>query len=530
MTLRRRLLPAVPVVACLAIVAGCGSSSGTGTSSSSSSGSSALGGSGGTLTIGSSVAPPSIDPTSNAAAAIDEVFDYNVYQHLVQLAPDGKIVPVLATSYAWSADRKTITFTIRQGVKFSNGDPLTPADVVFSIQRVVAKGSKYPYTGMMGSLTAKTVGKDQVAVTLAQPNNEWLYQLAAYSNGEILDPKAVGTIATKPVGTGPYEFSSQVSNYSETLVANKNYWGGTPGLSTVVFRYFSDANSENSALESGQIQVIDNLANPTDVTKFQGQPSNYKIVAGPTDGKIQLSLNNAVGPLKNVAVRQAINYAIDKQAILKTVGAGYGTVIGSDTVPGDPWYSASYAKTYGYNPNKAKQLLSQAGYAKGLSLTLTLPPYGYATQAGPLIQAYLKAVGINVTIKDIQWPLWLSQVFTAKNFDMTIIDHVEARDVANYATPTYYWNYPDTSQVASLLAAGNASVNPSGEVQKYTQVLKMITGSAVNAWLYNPDNIAVAKPNVTGLPGGGHAESFNLMYASLGGKLPAAAKAEGFKS
>lgn len=525
----KRRMPglALLAIAGLAAAAGCSSSSPPAASSGSAGGGSGAVARGGTLTIGSSVAPPSIDPTSNAAAAIDEVFDYNVYQHLVQLAPNGSIVPVLATGYTWSADRKTITFTLRQGVKFSNGDPLTAADVVFSINRVIAPKSAYPYAADMGKITSvKAVSPTQVAVTLAQPNQEWLYQLAAYSNGEILDPKAVSKIATAPVGTGPYKFSSQVANYSETLVANPLYWGTKPGFGTVVFRYFTDANAENSALSSGQIQVIDNLQNPTDASQFTGNPS-FSVVHGPTDGKIQLTLNNASGPLKNVLVRQAISYAVNKQAILATVGGGFGTVIGSDTVPGDPWYSPSYAKVYSYNPAKAKALLKQAGYGSGLNLTLTLPPYSYATEAGPLVQAYLKKVGINVTIKDIQWPLWLSQVFTARNFQMTIIDHVEARDVSNYSNPAYYWNFGKTSQVGTLLAAGDAAPTQAGEVAKYSQVLQMITADAVNVWLYNPDAVTVVKKGIAGLPVGAQAESFNLQYVTTGA-VPAQARAEGF--
>ena len=524
---RRSTGLAALVLTGMVLVAGCSSSGG-----SSGVASTGLGGSApaGTLTIGSSAAPPSLDPTSSPSAAIDEVLDYNVYQHLVQLSPSGQIVPVLANGYSWSADRKTITFVIRPGVKFSNGDPLTAADVVYSIDRVVAKGSKYPYASLMGTLTSvKATSPTTVAVTLSQPDQEWLYQLAAYSNGVILDPDAVAKIATDPVGTGPYEYKSEVTNYSATLAANPDYWGTAPGFTTVVFRYFTDPTAEDSALQSGQVQVIDDLQNPADAAQFENSQS-FKLVHGPTDGKIQLTLNNASGPLKNVLVRQAISDAIDRQAILRTVGGGFGTVIGSDTVPGDPWYSSSYAKAYPYDPAKARQLLKEAGYPNGFSLTLTLPqPYAYATQAGPLVDAYLKAVGINVTDKVVAWPLWLSQVFEGKDFDMTIIDHVEARDVANYATPGYYWNFAGTSRVAALLNAGNAAPTQAGQVAEYTDALKMITADAVNVWLYNPDVITVAKTGMKGLPTSGHSESFNLEYATTG-TVPASATAQGFSS
>jgi ABC-type transport system substrate-binding protein len=277
MTKRWRLAArTAPAIACLAIgalVAGCSSSSsGTG------SGGAGAKATGGSLTIGSSVAPPTLDLTSNPAAAIDEVLDYNVYQHLVQLAPNGQIVPVLASSYVWSNGDKTITFTLRPDVKFSDGDPMTAQDVVYSINRVIAPKSTYPYAALMGKITSVTApASSTVQVRLSQPDNEWLYQLAAYSNGVILDPKAVAAIATQPAGTGPYKVTNFVQNYSVTLA-----------------------------------------------------------------------------------------------------------VIGSDTVPGDPWYSASYAQTYPYNPAKARQLLAQAGYPGGFSTTLTIPPYGYAETAGPL--------------------------------------------------------------------------------------------------------------------------------------------------
>jgi peptide/nickel transport system substrate-binding protein len=524
---RRSTGLAALVLTGMVLATGCSSSG-----NSSAAANTGLGGSApaGTLTIGSSAAPPSLDPTSSPSAAIDEVLDYNVYQHLVELSPGGQIVPVLSNGYAWSADRKTITFTIRQGVKFSNGDPLTAADVVYSIDRVIAKGSKYPYASLMGTLTSvKATSPTTVAVTLSQPDQEWLYQLAAYSNGVILDPAAVSKIATGPVGTGPYEYKSQVTNYSVTLAANPDYWATAPGFAAVEFRYFTDPTAENSALLSGQIQVIDDLQNPADAAQFENN-SSLKIVHGPTDGKIQLTLNNASGPLKNVLVRQAISDAINRPAILQTVGGGFGTVIGSDTVPGDPWYSASYAKAYPYDPAKARQLLREAGYPNGLRLTLTLPqPYAYATQAGPLVDAYLKAVGITVTDKVVAWPLWLSQVFTNKDFDMTIIDHVEAHDVANYATPGYYWNYAGTSQVAALLSAGDAAPTQADQVAKYAQVLQMITGAAVNVWLYNPDAITVAKTGIKGLPTSGQSESFNLAYATTG-TVPALAVAQGFSS
>jgi peptide/nickel transport system substrate-binding protein len=479
-----------------------------------------------TLVVGSNVAPPILDPTASPSAAIDEVFDYNVYQHLAQLTPKGTIVPVLATSWKVSNKGRTYTFSIRKGVEFSNGDPLTPAAVVFSLKRASGPKSNYPYkTLVAGIKSVRQVGSDKVAVTLKTRDWSFLYNLAAYSNGVVLDPKAVGQIAKHPIGTGPFAFKSYTPNYSVELVRNPNYWGAKTNVDAVTFRYFANANSENSALQSGQIDVIDNALNPQDIGAFKNNPK-YKIVAGPTNGKIQVTINNKSGPLANTLVRRAITYATDRKAIIQAAG-GYGVPIGSGTVPGDPWY-IDMTHRYAYNPAKAKQLLAKAGYPNGFSVTLTIPPYSYAQIASTLVAAELNAVGIKTTIKNIQWPLWLSQVFTNHSFDLTIIDHVEARDIANYGNPKYYWNYAGSNQVAKLLAAGNNAGTQRQSTLLYKAVVRKITADAVNDWLYDPDQVTIATTDVAGLPTSGRTESFYLGYVTKGGHPSAQARREGY--
>jgi peptide/nickel transport system substrate-binding protein len=156
----------------------------------------------GTLVIGSNVAPPTLDLTANPAAAIDEVLDYNVYQHLAQLTPNGGIAPTLATRWAISNHGRTYTFFIRKGVRFSNGDPLTPAAVVFSFKRVIAPKSTYPYKVLMADIKSVRAVGWKVVVTLKNRDWSFIYNMAAYSNGVILDPKAVKQIRLRnPIET-----------------------------------------------------------------------------------------------------------------------------------------------------------------------------------------------------------------------------------------------------------------------------------------------------------------------------------------
>ena len=482
-----------------------------------------------TLTIGSSnVFPPTLDPTANASQAIDEVIDYNVLQHLVQLAPDGKIIPVLATAWTVSSGNQVFTFTIRKGVRFSNGDPLTPADVVFSLKRVYAPGSTYPYSKIFDVSSVTQVGGDQVRVTLTSPSWEWLYDLAAYSNGVILDPSTISSMATDPIGTGPFKVTGEVTDYSVSLARNNRYWGYEPHVAGVVFRYFSNPNALNAALQSGQVNMIDNLATPQDLSLFKSNPA-YRVVAGLTNGKVQMTLNNAYGPLQSKLVRQAILYATNKQAIIKAASGGYGIPAGSDTVPADPFY-VNLSNAYPYDPARARQLLAQAGYGSGFSLALTLPPYFYAQLAAPLIVSELGAVGIRVTVSTIDFPLWISQVFEAGDFQATIIDHAEGRDIGNYGTPGYYWHYAQTAQVAAELKAADAAPTQAQWIAGYRRVLRQITADAVNDWLYIIPDLTVAQKDVVGLSSTAYTESFDLTYVGIGGTIPASARALGFIS
>jgi len=471
-----------------------------------------------TLIIGSSVFPPTLDPTANAAQAIDEVIDYNVLQHLVELTPKGSIIPVLASKWTVTPNGKRYIFTIRPDVHFSNGNLLTPRDVVFSIDRVLHDPA-YPYRDIFDVKNAQVLGKDKVVVNLIQKSWSFLFDMAAYSNGVILDPSTVKYLATDPIGTGPYVVDGEVNNYSISLGLNRRYFGQLPNVGGVEFRYFTNPSAEDAALQTGQINVIDDLATPTDASLFSSDHKKYVLITGLSNGKVQLTINNAVGPFRNKLVREALEYAINKQQILNIAADGKSIIIGTDSVPADPYY-INLSNEYKYNIAKARALLNQAGYPNGFSTTLTLPPYYYAQLAGPVIQQQLAQIGITVHITQVAWPLWLSQVFKGGNFDLTIIDHAEARDVANYANTKYYWHFAGASKVAKQLAQANAAATKQGWINDMHQILKEITADAVNVWLYVLPVVEVHDQGIIGLPKYGYAESFDLTQVSFGGKLP----------
>jgi peptide/nickel transport system substrate-binding protein len=462
-----------------------------------------------TVTIGATLAPPTLDLTRNAAAGIPEVLLYNVYQGLVKLDPNGKIVPLLARSWTVSDNGRVYTFVLQKGVRFQNGDPFTADDVVFSFDRVLTPpaGHPHPHADDMAPVrTVKAVGPYTVRVTLKQRSNDWLYAMTGPA-GVVFDPKAIATLATKPVGTGPFSFSAMTLNYSVTLVKNPSYWGTPAAVDKVVFRYYTDPNALVDAELAGDVDIIDNVQAPELMKQF-GDAKKYTVVQGLTNGKVLLSMNNSRPPLNKRLVRQAITYAINRPALLKTAYAGYGKLIGTHSSPADPWY-LDLSKTYPYDPAKAKQLLARAGFPHGFSLTLQLPPVGYAQASGRFIQSELGQVGIKITIQNIDFPLWLDQVFGRANYDLTIIAHVEARDLIKYADPGYYWRY-DNKTVQRLIAAGDAAPSNAQWLSDYREVERIITADAVNDWLFLLPNLEVVRAGITGYPTNGLSLSFDV--------------------
>jgi peptide/nickel transport system substrate-binding protein len=200
--------------------------------------------------------------------------------------------------------------------------------------------------------------------------------------------------------------------------------------------------------------------------------------------------------LDDVRVRRAIAQAIDRKAFIDGVLEGLGTPIGSHFAPTD----AGYVDLTGmapYDPEKAKALLKQAGVATPLNVTLTLPPPQYARKGGEVVAAQLAKVGIVARIENVEWAQWLGGAFKG-NFDLTIINHVEPLDYMQYANTAYYWGY-DSKDYRDLTATFAATGNPKERAKLFADIQKKIATDQVNAFLFNPSQVAVAKKGLKGL-------------------------------
>ncbi|GAA1398086.1 ABC transporter substrate-binding protein [Luteococcus peritonei] len=461
------------------------------------------------LVVGATAQPQSMDPTTTAGAAIQQALLYNVYETLVKIDGEGKLKPLLAQSWTRSEDRKTYTFTLQPKAKFSTGAPVDAQAVVDNINRIRTDKKVLPLMkkqmAVVSSATATDAGT--VTVKLSRPSQAWLYDMASAA-GIVADPKSFATLAKSPVASGPFTFAEWKQGESVGLKLSQDYWGTPSRFDTVTFRYFADANSMSSAMLSGDIDVISDLTAPEALDQFS-DTSKYTVTEGTTNGEVVLGLNQGKGgnpALKNLKVRQAINHAIDRQALLDSVWGGKGTLIGSMVPPTDPWYE-DLSKTYPYDPAKAKALLKEAGVSN-LTLRLRVPTLPYAPPSAQFIASQLKQVGITATVEELDFSRWLSDVYTAGNYDMTIVSHVEPRDIVNFANPNYYWHY-DNPDFAKLVAQADAA-DDAQYVELMKKASKMLATDAAADWLWLFPHIAVSRSDITGINANTTSSSFDV--------------------
>jgi peptide/nickel transport system substrate-binding protein len=451
----------------------------------------------GTLSLGLVLEPESLDFTTTSGAAIPQILLDNVYETLVTQAQDGSIQPGLAKSWTVSDDGKTYDFTLRSGVTFSDGTPFTADDAASSINYVKTKWTVGVAKALDAVTSATAVSPTELKVVLSQPNALWLFKMTTRI-GAMMSPKHVDSLATEAIGTGPVTVGAWVHGVSITLNRNDGYWGPKALEKSIVFTYCSDPTAMNNALLTGDIQVITTVQTPQALAQF-GDTSKYTVINGTTNGKVMMTLNDARPPLNDVRVRQAINYALDKQAIVKAAWAGYGTPIGAHEVPTDPWY-VDLANRYPHDVAKAKELLKEAGQSN-LTLRLALPPVPYAAKAAPIIVSQLAEAGITVQTSDVTFDNWLGKIFAAPyDYDMTIINHVEQYDVTTVFSgkPDYYTQYTNP-EVTRLEAEGLAGDHDTF-IADFQKVMTILADDAAAAWLWAFPNLMVADANVRGLP------------------------------
>ena len=520
---RARTLAAV-TLASTALLAGCSAGSGTtepapttgsggtdegatdGDDSTGTGGDTTPGGSDETVRVGLVAEPASLDFTTSGGAAIPQVMMDNVYETLVTI-DEGEIVPALAESWEVSEDRTTYTFTLQEGVTFSNGADFTAEDAKFSIERVSTDAWTNGLAAKLDVVESVEAPDDTtVVVTLSRPSNEFLFSMTTLV-GAMFDTEGVDDLANEPIGTGPFVFESWDRGSMITLRRNDDYHGDAPYFRTVEMRYFRDGNALNNAMLTDAIDVVSTVQAPEALAEFEG--GAYQIIEGTTNGEVVLSMNQEEGnPLADLALRQAVRHAINHQSLMDTCWAGKGSLIGSMAPPTDPWYE-DRTGDYPFDQDRARELIEEAG-AQDTTLRLRIPTLPYAVSCGTVVESMLEEVGLDVTIDELEFPsAWLETVYTNKDYDMSIVAHVEARDMATvFGNPDYYTTY-GTEELQALLEAADSGTEEE-QVTQMQEAARLISEDAAADFLFLLPNLMVAEPDITGLPENILTESFPL--------------------
>ena len=432
------------------------------------------------LIVGVRLEPPHLDPTAGAAAAIGEIVYANVFEGLTRIDRNGKVKSSLATGWTISDDGKIYVFHLASNVQFHDGTPFSANDVKFSLDRARSENSVNPQKGLFEPIeSVDVVDPTTIKITLKRPTGSFLFNLG-WPAAIIVSSKSAETNKTNPVGTGPFRFSSWMKGSSVELVRNETYWGNAVKLEKILFRVIADPSAAYASLMAGDVDAYPIYPAPENLEQFRAD-KRFTVVVGNTEGKTIVAINNGKQPLNDVKVRQALAYAVDRNAVIKGAMFGIGQPIGSHFSPTDPGYVDLTAQ-YAYDPYKAKALLREAGVAD-LKLRLVLPPPEYARRGGEIIAQQLKAVGIDVEIIPVEWAQWLSDVFKAKNYDLTIISHVEPMDLDIYARDDYYFDYKSPAYKA-LYAELATTTDEAKRLELIGKAQKMLADDCVNVFLF----------------------------------------------
>jgi peptide/nickel transport system substrate-binding protein len=374
------------------------------------------------LVVGQVAEPATMDP--HVATAVNDFrILVNIYDGLVRYAPGTlEVEPALAESWEISEDGTVYTFQLRDGVTFHDGTAFDAEAVKFNFDRMLDEDHPYHGTGpfplsfFFGAIEeTEVVDELSVRFHLDEPYAPFLSNLA-YPTGLIVSPTAVEThgaeYARNPSGTGPFAFRVWESNRQVALQRNEDYWNGAPPLAGVVFRPITDANARVSEMLSGGIDLMVEV--PPDNVQLFADDAGFVLHEEAGPHLWFLILNTREAPFDDVKMRQAVNYAIDKESLVTNVLQGTATVAAGPTPEAFAWAYNEDLEPYPYDPERAKELIAEAGYADGVETVFFVTEGGSGmldpVPMGTAIQADLAAVGIDARIETYEWNTFLNQV------------------------------------------------------------------------------------------------------------------------
>ncbi len=456
---------------------------------------------GGEITVGiAQDLDDSLDPHQTVAAGTREVL-FNIFEGLVKPNSDGEMIPAVAEKYTLSEDGTTYTFTLREGVKFHNGQTVTAEDVVYSINRCAAvpEGQEKPLVAAFSAVkSVEALDEKTVAVTIAQRDLEFI----SYMTAAII-PADYENQDTAPVGTGPFKFVSRTPQQDFVMERFEDYWGAPAWLDKVTYKICENADALVMNLNGGSIDLCAHL------TSAQASQLNqsFQVLEGTMNLVQAIYLNNQAKPFDNQLVRQALCYAIDRQGIMDMVADGHGTAVGSSIYPAfTKYFLPELVDKYPHDVAKAKELLAQAGYPDGFDMTISVPNnYQPHMDTAEVVAEQLREAGINVTIQPVEWSTWLDTIYNGRQFQATVVGvdaaNMTARAMLERFTSDYgknFINYNNPAYDALFQQAINAQ-DEATQTDLYKQMETMLADTAANVYIQDLCDLVAMRQDLGGL-------------------------------
>lgn len=440
-----------------------------------------------------------------------EVINKNIYNNLVRFDDNMKIAPDLAIEWKLAEDGVTWTFKLRKGVVFHDGTPFNAAAVKYNIERVLDRKTASARRSVLAMIkTVETVDDYTVKMVTSYPIGSFLHQLAHPVAGMVSPAAAekfgVEKLGLNPVGTGALKFVKWMPGEKLEFAAFDKYYEGAPKVKSVTFSVVPEDSTRAMLLESGQIDVALRLP-VTDVARLKSN-KDIAMTSTPTIMTMYVALNNQKGPLKEARVRQALNHAVNKTALVNDVVGGSAVVADSVIPPGVSGYSNIGA--YAYDTAKAKELLSQAGYPNGFEFTLWTPVGRYLMdkQVAEVVQAQLATVGVKMNIRTWDFQALMAEVKKGQ-FDAVLLGWSASTADADQALypvfessqfpPNSNRAFYKNSEVDKLLNDAKKEMNPEKRAAMYKQVQQQVMQDAAWLTLFYPKQTVAYRANISGI-------------------------------
>ena len=427
------------------------------------------------------------------------------YNQLVRFDPDMNAQPELAESWEVSKDALTWTFKLRQGVKFHDGQELTSADVKFTFDRLFEKSPGK--SDFIAVDKVEPAGKYQIRFMTKEPFAGLLAALGGFWGFIISEAgiKKHGDLNKAALGTGPYVLEDWKVEQQLVMKKHPQYFKkGLPYVDEAILRIIPDEANIVAALRTGQIQhafIEDNknwnlLKEEKTLTGYRSSRLGYDF----------LNINASRGPLKDVRVRQAISWAVDRAAVLRVAAAGFGRLTAPATAPMKAWQlpEEQWMRFYKPDVEKAKKLMADAGQAGGFTVKLSvIPTFPTMVAGAPVVAANLKRIGITAEIENVEYAVWIKR-WLAKDFDMTMnttpgyADPDTAFFRALHSTKGQNWNSWSVPELDALLEEGRRTMDQKKRKVIYDKVQILILENVPHLWLFSADTIDFTQTSVKG--------------------------------